>query len=269
LDSKNRRLYGDGSDVIDIDHDSIVGQLPRTIGHSYAIAPDLGRGITRRGAVFDLTTLEVLYRGSDTSGADVAYDATTRLAFVVKRSTAVVDPATGEIVGQIALPANPGPAALDSRGHLFISLHTDSIIRIDTRTRIIGSGWTVAPCGEPGGLALDERHGRLFVSCLKELLIVDTDDGHICARVPVRGRARQLGFDEQLALIYNPNGDGTMTVIHQDSRDHYSVAGQVSTFEAVDAATIDEQTHRAYLLRRATTLDRHPRVLVFQPAWAR
>src|SRR5579862_533087 len=56
VDDVNRRLYGLGDQVIDVDKDTVIGKVEGG-GGGYAIAADQNRGLVRNGTLFDLKTL--------------------------------------------------------------------------------------------------------------------------------------------------------------------------------------------------------------------
>jgi len=69
VDSDAHRLYvshGTRVEVIDLDAEKVVGQIPDTAGvHGIALAPEFGRGYTSNGksnnsTIFDTKTLKIL-----------------------------------------------------------------------------------------------------------------------------------------------------------------------------------------------------------------
>jgi hypothetical protein len=54
-------------------------------------------------------------------------------------------------------------------------------------------------------------------------------------------------FDSASRLIFNSNGDGTITVIHQESPDKYSVVENVKTLAKAKTMALDPRTHRLFL----------------------
>lgn len=62
LDPVNRRLYGFGRAIIDLDHDRTLGRVGTKWPGGYALARDLGIGLARNGILFDLETGKVTGR---------------------------------------------------------------------------------------------------------------------------------------------------------------------------------------------------------------
>ena len=54
-------------------------------------------------------------------------------------------------------------------------------------------------------------------------------------------------FDADLKLIFNSNGEGTITVIRQKGPDNYSVVESVKTLPRAKTMALDTKTHRLFL----------------------
>ena len=56
-------------------------------------------------------------------------------------------------------------------------------------------------------------------------------------------------FDAKRGLIFSSNGqDGTLTVIHEDDPDHYTVIADVVTQKSARTMALDAKTHWIYLV---------------------
>jgi DNA-binding beta-propeller fold protein YncE len=55
-------------------------------------------------------------------------------------------------------------------------------------------------------------------------------------------------FDPGPELVFIPNGaDGTLSVIHEDAPDTYTLVQTVTTARGARTITLDDQTHRVYV----------------------
>jgi DNA-binding beta-propeller fold protein YncE len=54
-------------------------------------------------------------------------------------------------------------------------------------------------------------------------------------------------FDPSTKNIYTSNGEGTITVVHENGANDFKVAGTVKTKPRARTIAIDETTHRLYL----------------------
>ncbi|HEV2495295.1 MAG TPA: YncE family protein [Terriglobia bacterium] len=262
-DSTARRLYisrGTHVMVVDADNYDVVGDIPNTDGvHGIALAPEFGHGFISDGranqvTIFDLKTLKTLGTAPTGEGPDgIIYDPGSKRVFTFNghggNSTAI-DAATGKVAGTIPLDGRPEFAAADGQGHVYNNLEDKSIVlQIDSRTLKVLNRWPLAPCESPSGMAIDPEHRRLFIGCHNKMMaIVDSDAGKIVATPPIGQGVDANRFDPGTQLAFSSNGDGTLTVIHQDSPDKYSVVESVQTQRGARTMALDRKTHRVFLV---------------------
>ena len=281
VDSQARRLYisrGTHVMVVNADTGEVVGDIPGTNGvHGIAVVPGLGKGFTSNGrdntvGVFDLKTLHVSKQIPVGKNPDIIiYDPESKLVFVGNggsRDVTVIDPSSEIVKGTIPLDGKPEFAVTDEN-HLYVNLEDKSMIaRIDSRKLVVDARWPLAPGEEPTGLAIDAKHHRLFAACGNKLMaVVNTANGHVVANVPIGDGADGAEFDSSSQSAFSPNGsDGTLTVIHEDSPDKFSVVQTLPTHRGARTMTLDPKTRKAYLITAefgpppAPTAERpHPR----------
>ncbi len=68
-----------------------------------------------------------------------------------------------------------------------------------------------------------------------------------CAALPIGEHVDATVFDPETKLIFNANGEGTMTVIKEDSANQYQVVENVPTQRGARTIALDEATHRLFL----------------------
>jgi len=262
-DSANRRLYvshGTVVDVLDLDSEQIVGQIPNTNGvHGIAIADDLGRGFISAGrdndvVIFDLKTLKTL--GTAEAGANpdgIVYDPFTQRVFAFNgrsKNATVIDAKDGSVVGTIALAGKPEFPVTDGKGKLFVNIEDkNEIDHIDPKTLAVKDHWSIAPAESPSGLAIDTAYHRLFSVCDgKVMVVLNYDSGKVVTTVPIGDGPDAAAFDPGLQLVFSSNGeDGTLTVIKEESKDKYSVVSSVETEKGARTMALDLKTHKVYL----------------------
>ncbi|HVA57619.1 MAG: hypothetical protein WBQ26_08605 [Gemmatimonadaceae bacterium] len=248
VDPVGRRLYGLGDKVIDVDHDSIIGSVEGG-GGGYAIAADLNRGFVRNGIVFDLKTLAVTGH-VDARGDGIRYDPFTHRAFTWEGPNAwVLDMRTGKLITKSTLGDGLESGVADGRGYLFLNVEDSGYVRrVDARTLKIGPTYEIPGCGHAQGLSMDTRTRRLFMACDTNVMVVNADNGNVVARIGVPSRADMNCFDPVTRLAFNPNRvDSTLTVIHEDSPDKFSVVEKVPMGGAARTCGVDERTHKVYV----------------------
>ena len=259
VDDVNRRLYGLGDNVIDVDKDTVIGTIAGG-GGGYAIADEFNRGVVRNGIVFDLKTLAITGH-VDAKGDGSRYDPVTKRAFIWEGTDAwVVDMKTGTLVTKGTLGDGLESGVADGKGKLFLNVESKgSIEKLDAATLKIEATWPVAGCGTAQGLSMDAGTRRLFMACDKEMVVVNADDGTVVARIPVPSRADMNCYDATTKLVFNPNrADSTLSVIHQDSPSKYTLVEKVPTGGGARTCAVDEKTHKVYVFysdaSRALTL---------------
>lgn len=262
LDSARHRLYVPRFDrvmVLDLDG-KVVGTIPGTEGvHGVALAPDLDRGFTSNGrsqsvTIFRPSTLEVLGRMKATgAGPDaILYDPFTRRVFSFNgqgKDITAYDAEKGTVVGAIPLGHKPEFAVADGKGRIFVNLEDASEVAVlDAQTLKVLHTWPLAPVEEPSGMAMDRRHRRLFIVGRNRLLaVMDADSGKVVATPAIGAGADAAAFDPGTGTAYSSNGEGTLTVVRQDSPDAYTVLEQAPTQRGARTMALDEATHRLYL----------------------
>jgi hypothetical protein len=253
VDDRNRRLYGGGNTVVNIDAKHIDYSIADSImAGGFQVAPELSRGLARTGLVFDLRTGNVLAR-LPVKGHASTYDPLTKRVFLFADTVSVVDLRRNRLAGQVVLPGASESGVPDGRGRIYLNLiKGDSITSLDSRSLRRFATWSLAPCHTPRGLAMDQRNRRLFVACQGSLTIVDADDGHVVSSMPLPGRSAENAFDPATGLIFMPNGgeDG-LTIFHEDSPNTYSVV-QSLVAPQLDGVRVvlDLPTHRAFMAHR-------------------
>jgi hypothetical protein len=248
VDPVGRRLYGLGDKVIDVDKDTVIGNVVGG-GGGYAIAADQNRGLVRNGVLFDLKTLAVTGH-VDAKGDGIRYDPFTHRAFTwVDQDAWVVDMTNGKLITKSSIGDGLESGVADGKGKLFLNVEDSGFVqRVDAMSLKTEATYRIARCGRAQGLAMDQASRRLFMACDKEMVVVNADDGSVVARIPVASRADQNCFDPGTKLAFNPNrADSTMTVVHEDTPATFSVVEKVPTGGGARTCAVDEQTHKVYV----------------------
>lgn len=280
-DPDARRLYlshDTQTQVLDMDSLKLIGSVPGTHGvHGIALAPTLGRGFISSGkdnqvVVFDLKTLKVLSVSDTEENPDaIVYDPASQrvFAFNGRSGTAsVLDAQTGAAVKTIPLDGKPEFAVADGKGGIFVNLENKNLLlKIDSRVLSVQERWPTAPCEAPSALAMDRDTGRLFAGCgNKTAVVMNAESGNVITSLPIGAHVDAAAFDSKTELVFFSNGDGTLTVIHEDSPDKFSVVQTVPTENGARIVALDESTHRLFLplarrgaAPRPTKKEPHPR----------
>ncbi len=262
-DAKARRLYvshGTEVDVIDLDTEKLVGKIANTKGvHGIAVAPELKRGFTSNGGdgtvtIFSLDKLAEISKVKVGENPDaILYEPSTKRVFTFNgrsQDSTVIDGAEGDVEGTIPLGGKPEFCVTDGKGTIWVNIEDkNEVVQFDAKTMKIKNRWPIAPGDEPSALALDKEHHRLFIGCGGNnlMIVMDSETGKVVANLPIGKGVDADSFDPSTKLVFSSQGDGTMTVIHEDSADKYSVVATLKTATRARTMTLDAKTHKLYL----------------------
>jgi DNA-binding beta-propeller fold protein YncE len=263
VDPDNRRVYISHTTevvVLDADTNAVVGRVDALKGvHGVAIAPQFSRGFISNGqsgtvTVFDTKTLKKV--GDEIKVEKnpdaIVYDPATGRVFVFNggsSSATVIDAELAAVVGKVSLQGKPEFAVADGANAMFVNLEDKNVIaRIDSRKLLVEQLFALAPCQEPSGMAMDRATRRLFVGCGNKLMaVVNADTGKLIATMPICSGVDATTFDPEAALIFHSCGDGSMTIVHEDSPDKYTAQEPLQTRAGSRTMGIDTKTHKLFL----------------------
>jgi DNA-binding beta-propeller fold protein YncE len=261
LDTAGHRLFVARQDrvmVVDQAAGTVLAEI-RGLNRAHGVAFDYasGHGFATSGAdstvtMFDLKTLRVL--GRTTAAVDddgILYDPSTHRIFTMNGdagSATAIDPASGQRIGSVDLGGKPEFGVSAGDGMLFVNLEDKSeVVQVDAHAMRVVRRWSIAPCESPTGLAIDRVNHRLFSGCRNGLMgVSDALAGALVTTVPIGRGVDACRFDAASRLAFASNGDGTLTVIRQESPDTYSVVANVVTKPGARTMELDETTHRVY-----------------------
>ena len=261
-DSANRRIYishGTHVVVLDADTQEKVGDIPDTQGvHGIAIANESGRGFVSNGrtnnvTMFDLKTLKTLgLIPAGTNPDAIIYDPASKRVFAMNGRSGnitAIDAADGKVVGTIPVGGKLEFAASDGKGTVYVNVEDKSeLVHVDADKLAVLHHWPLAGCEEPSGLAMDTKTRRLFVGCgNKVMAVVNADSGKIVTTLPTGDYTDANSFDPGTGLAFSSNGDGTLTVVKEESPDKFSVVENVETKKSARTMTVDFKTHNIFL----------------------
>jgi YVTN family beta-propeller protein len=265
MDSAKKRLFISRAtrvDVVSIESGKLIGSIADTQGvHGIALAPGLKRGFTSNGransvTAFDLETLKVIQEAkiSGQNPDAILYEPSGKHVFTfngASKDVTVLDASSLAVVATIPVPDKPEFAAQDGRGQIFVNIESEpgQMVVIDTQKLTVKSTWPLPGCNSPSGLAIDRAHRRLFSVCDgKVMAVTDAVSGKQVALVPIGEHPDAAGYDEKRGIVFSSNGEGTLSVVRQDSADRYSVVQTVPTQRGARTMALDEATGKVYLV---------------------
>jgi len=261
VDAAARRLYVSHAThvvVVDIDSNKVVGDIPDTPGvHGIAIAPELNRGFISNGrgnnvTIFDVKTLKATGTVATGENPDsIRYEPTSGRVFAFNgrsKSATAIDAKTGKVAATITLPGKPEFAVADGKGHVYVNIEdTSEVAEIDAAKATMTRKYSLAPCEEPSGLAIDAKNRRLFSVCSNRVMAVsDPDAGKVIATPAIGAGSDGAAFDAGTGYAFSSNGDGTLTIVQQTGN-KWDVLENIATERGARTIAVDEKTHKVYL----------------------
>jgi DNA-binding beta-propeller fold protein YncE len=281
LDSVGHRLFIARQTrvmVVDPQTGKLLGEIPGLNGaHGTTLVYSTGHGFATSGrdssvTMFDLHSLRVLARIKAADDADaVLYDPASRRVFTFNGdagSSTALDPRSGKVIGSIDLGGKPEFGVSSGSGKLYVNIEDKGeVAELDPVKLQVVRRWPLEGCDEPTGLAMDRAHGLLFSVCHSKVMAVsDARAGRTIASVPIGGGVDGAAFDPGTGLAFASNGDGSITVVHEDSRTSFHVVSTATTRRGARTMTVDLRTHRLYTVTAdfgatpaPTDSDPHPR----------
>jgi outer membrane protein assembly factor BamB len=261
-DPPNHRLFiGRQNRVMVVDQNtgSLIGEVTGVNGaHGTAIVGATGHGFATAGQdgsviMFDLKSFKTLGKIPAAEDADaIIYDDASKRVFTFNgdaHSSTVIDPSAGSRITDVPLGGKPEYGASAGDGKVYANLtDTSEVVEIDAKTASVSRRWSTGPCKQPVAMAIDTGHHRLFSGCRSGLLAVsDYQAGKVVATAPIGTGVDGTGYDPASSDAFASNADGTLTVVHQDSPDHYTVTQTLQTAVGSRNMGLDPTNHRIFL----------------------
>ena len=264
MDGEAERLYishGDRVHVIDIIKDSAIAELKGFKGvHGLTLNKELHKlYVTNVEAntleVFDTKTFKKLstiaLKGGKVADA-ILYDKFSDkvlVCFEESQNIIVIDSKTDKLTGIITLGGNPEFICAGEKGIVYNNINDkNEVAVIDANTQTIIKRFPLGTNSGAKSITIDTKNQRLFVTCraTKTLVVLNSSSGEIVATAPIGEKVDGVIYDKDLQILITSNGDGTATVIKQETPDKYSVIQTVQTHKGCKTIVHRGSTHRFY-----------------------
>lgn len=214
----------------------------------------VANGSANRVDILDGTTYARIRSIEGLEDADnVRYDAAKQKIYVgyKKGALKVLDAATGDPSGDIALPAHPESFQLEQAGErIFVNVPSArQVAVVDRNKRSVIASWDVPGASANYPMALDEAGRRLFVGARSPalLLIYDIDSGKVVSTLPIGGDTDDIFFDAARKRIYVICGEGLVNVVQQQDANRYILKSTLQTAQRARTGLFVPETGRLYV----------------------
>jgi DNA-binding beta-propeller fold protein YncE len=271
-DSDGRRLYiprGATSgatpvparvSVFDLDTLAPAGEIANANARGAAVDPRSGHGFATSKPVvmWDSKTLATLKTIDVEGGPDgILFDHFNQRIYILSHrapNATVIDSKDGSVVGAIDLGGAPEQAVTDGKGHIYVDIEDkDNVAVIDAKTMAVTAHYDLnGKGGTPAGLAFDARNRILFVACRTPapgvMVMLNADTGKIVTTLPLDGASDGAVFNPATNEAFSSAGNGTLTVIKENSASSFVVEQTVQTMPSAKTLTLDSRTNHILLI---------------------
>ena len=260
-DNDGRRLYvprGDQVLVFDLDTLKSAGVIPNARARGVAVDPKSHHGFCSSSPVvmWDTKTLATI-KTIDVQGRPdgILFEPATERVYVFSHSApnaTVIDAKDGSVLGTIDLGGAPEQAASDGQGRLYVDIEDkDNVAVVDVKILQVTAHYDLGgKGGGPAGLALDAKNHILFAMCRnpQTCVILGADDGKIITTLPI-GKGSDGGvFNPNTMEAFSSQGDGTLTIIKENSPTSFEVEQTVQTKPRAKTCTLDTKNNQIVLI---------------------
>ena len=265
-DSDGRRLYipRGGSPgrvaVYNLDTLAAAGEVPNASARGAAVDPKSGHGFASSKPVvmWDTKTLATIKTIEVEGGPDgILFDPFNQRVYVFSHrapNATVINSVDGSVVGTIDLGGAPEQAVTDGKGHIYVDIEDKANVAvIDAKTMKVTAHYDLSEKGgTPAGLAFDDKNRILFVACRTPapgvMVMVNADSGKIVASLPLAGASDGAVFNPVTMEAFSSAGNGTLTVIKENSPASFVVEQIVQTMPSAKTLTLDSKTNHVLLI---------------------
>jgi len=261
-DPANRTLYVARSGaaghvaVYNLDTLAQVGDITGVSGHGATVDDKTGHGFatSKPVAMFDAKTFTVIKKidvqGNPDGYLDDPYNSHVYILSHAAPNVTVLDAQDGSILGTIDIGGAPEQAVSDGKGHIYIDIEDkDAIAVIDANTMKMTGKYDVSSKGGGcAGLAIDAKNGILFATCRdkKNMIIVSAANGKVLDALPIGVGSDGASFNPGTMEAFAPAGDGTLTIVKENSPTSFAVEQTLTTLPRAKVCTLDPKTGHIY-----------------------
>ena len=262
-------IEADFGNKIYVTHGSQVNILNKSNGDSsdfiantngvHGIAFDVaqGKGFTSNGrsnnvSVFNTKTNKVITQIATGQNPDaIMYEPFSKKIITCNgrsKTLSFIDPIKNMLVDSVSVGGKPETAVSDDQGKIYVNIEDkNEIAVIDVKTFKVINRWSLKPGESPTGLAIDTKTKRLFAGCEKLLIVMDANTGKIINKITIGDGCDGVVFDAETKNIFTANGEGTISVIHEDNKNKFNLTETVITKKGARTISLDTKTHLLYL----------------------
>jgi hypothetical protein len=263
-DSGGRRLYvartgaSPRVTVFNLDTLEPAGEIANTSAHGAVVDPKSGHAFSSSKpiAMWDSKTLAPIKTIDVQGNPDgMLFDPFNLRVWVLSHAAphaTVIDAKEGTVVGTLDLGGAPEQAASDGKGHVYVDIEDkDNVAVVDAKGLQVTTHYDISEKAKtPAALAFDVKNHVLFVGCRNPQMMVmlNADTGKIITSLPIGTGVDGAAFNPATMEAFSSQGDGTLTVIKENSPTNFVVEQTVQTMPSAKTMTLDTKTNHILLI---------------------
>jgi DNA-binding beta-propeller fold protein YncE len=206
-----------------------------------------------------LSLIKTIEIDSKSSPDGILADPFNQRIYVFSHPTAdatVIDAKDGTVLGTVDLGGAPEQAVSDGKGHLYVVIQDKANVAVvDAKSMKVTAHYDFGDKGSRcNGLALDARNHILFAACGQSgvppvtpaqpmMVILNAEDGKIITSLPLAGGSDGAVFNPATMEAFSSHGNGTMTVVKENSPTSFVVEQNLQTMMGAKTLTLDAKTN--------------------------
>jgi DNA-binding beta-propeller fold protein YncE len=244
--------------VYNLDSLAQAGDITGVSAHGAAVDASTGHGFASSKPVtmFDAKNFTVIKKIDVQGNPDGYLNDTFNHRFYILSHAApnltVLDDKDGSILGTIDIGGATEQAVTDGKGRIYVDIEDkDAIAVIDAANmKMLGKYDISSKGGGCAGLAFDVKNQILFAACRDKsnMIILSATDGHIITDLPTGVGSDGATFNPATMEAFSSQGDGTLTVVKENSPTSFVVEQTVTTPKRAKTITLDPKTGHLFLI---------------------
>jgi DNA-binding beta-propeller fold protein YncE len=254
--------------IFNLDTLEPVGEIAGVGGNGAAVDPKSGHGFTSSKPVsmFETKTMTLIKTidVGDAAPDGIIFDAFNQRVYIFSHPTknaTVIDATDGAVLGTIDLGGVPEEGIADGKGTLYVVMQDaqGSVTVVDVKSMKATAHYPFGDKGGCNGLALDAKNHVLFAACSRSgnpltdppqptMVILSADDGKILANLPLAGGSDGAIFNPATMEAYSTQGNGTMTVVKENSPTSFEVEQNLQTMNFARTIAFDPKTNHIFTM---------------------
>jgi DNA-binding beta-propeller fold protein YncE len=262
--------------VFDLETLKPLGEIPNGGGNGAVVDAKTSHGFATSHpmlSMFDTKSMQMIKMidpnegnpapNTQFSGDGIYFDASDSRVYIGSHPTKdlmVLDSHDGKILGRIELGGVPEQTISDGKGTLYAMLQDSagSVAVVDQKTMKTTAHYPLGDVGRCNGLALDAKNKILFAACAQSrtagqppqpmMIILNATTGKIITSLPLAGSSDGAVFNPQTMEAFSAHGNGTLTVIKENSPTSFTVVENLQTMNGARTLTLDTKTGHIFVM---------------------